>query len=134
MKVLYHSLTKYPLSWLVILIIWIICIIPIPETPLGEVAFIDKWTHVVMYLGLCATIWFEYLRKHQTTDYWKTFWMAFLVPFLMGGLIEIVQANCTGGRRSGDWLDFIADGVGVTIAYLIGILLARFLANRRKDQ
>ena len=46
--------------------------------------------------------------------------ISLLLPVLMGGLIEIVQATCTGGRRSGDWLDFAADGVGAIIGWIIG--------------
>lgn len=51
----------------------------------------------------------------------------------MSGLIEILQANCTGGRRSGEWLDFAANTVGATIGVAIGILLAEILSKRRKD-
>lgn len=58
--------------------------------------------------------------------------IAFVFPLLMGGLIEIAQATCTGGNRSGDWLDFLADGIGAVAATAIGILPARRLANRRK--
>lgn len=47
----------------------------------------------------------------------------------MGGVIEILQAYCTGGRRSGEWLDFAADALGSTIALLIGILLVRCRAK-----
>lgn len=47
----------------------------------------------------------------------------------MSGLIEILQATCTGGRRSGDWLDFAANTVGVTLAAVIGILAARYRAR-----
>ena len=47
----------------------------------------------------------------------------------MGGLIEILQANCTGGMRSGEWMDFIADAVGATIALVIGILLVKYRAK-----
>ena len=47
----------------------------------------------------------------------------------MGGLLEILQANCTGGRRSGEWLDFAANSVGSTLAFVIGILVARYRAR-----
>ena len=50
----------------------------------------------------------------------------------MGGLIEIVQATCTGGNRSGDVTDWLADTVGVVLGQLIGIPLAMWLANRNK--
>ncbi len=51
----------------------------------------------------------------------------------MGGLIEVLQATCTGGMRSGDWLDFAADAVGATAGSAIGILLVWWRATRNKD-
>ena len=60
----------------------------------------------------------------------KLFVWAWLAPVLMSGLIEILQENCTGGRRSGDWLDFAANATGTTLAAVIGILLARCRARR----
>lgn len=50
----------------------------------------------------------------------------------MSGLIEILQATCTGGRRSGDWLDFAANTTGATIGVVTGILLAKCLATCRR--
>lgn len=47
----------------------------------------------------------------------------------MGGLIELLQAYCTGGRRSGEWLDLLADVVGAVLAMIIGMLWARWRAS-----
>ena len=108
MKYSYHLITGYPVSCILIAIIWIICIIPIPETPLSDVKIIDKWTHLAMYGALCISIWAEYLRRHQIIDKGKLFIGGVIAPILMGGLVELTQAYCTGGNRSGDWLDFAA--------------------------
>ena len=54
-----HFIRKYPLSLLICVAIWILCFIDIPETPLDNVSLIDKWTHIVMYLGLCLVLWWE---------------------------------------------------------------------------
>lgn len=82
-----------------------------------------------MYLGTCLTIWIEYLRTHKKLNSGRLFVWTWLAPVLMSGLIEILQATCTGGRRSGDWLDFAANTVGVTLAAVIGILAARYRAR-----
>lgn len=116
---------KYPLSCTCIVIIWVLCFCTTPHTPLDNVAFIDKWTHIAMYLGTCLIIWYEYLRSHKQVRPWRLFVWAWLAPVAMSGLIEILQETCTGGRRSGDWLDFAANSVGVTLAAVIGILAAR---------
>lgn len=116
---------RYPVSCLFIAVIWVLCFCTPPHTPLDNVAFIDKWTHIAMYAGTCLTIWIEYLRSHKVVCLKRLFVWAWLAPVLMSGLIEILQETCTGGRRSGDWLDFAANSVGATLAAVIGILVAR---------
>ena len=112
MKSIWKLCRDYPFSTLCIIVIWILCIIPIPETPLSEVSMIDKWTHLVMYGGLYAL----------------------LLPIVMGGVIELVQAYCTGGTRSGEWLDLAADSLGVLIGQPIGMLLVACHARWRKGR
>ena len=125
---------KYPATSFLIVVIWIICLIPIPENvPLGDVPMMDKWTHFVMYGTLCTVMWWEYLRQHQTKNAGKLFLLAFLAPIVMSGLIELAQAHLTGGNRSGDWLDFAANSIGVVLGNLIGILLAAFRAKVKRD-
>ena len=133
MKYLWHLVTKYPISALLILFTWIISLIPIPETPLNEVRFVDKWTHVTLYLLLALTIGAEFTRHHGRSDRLGRFLAAFVLPIAMGGLVEIVQMTCTGGRRSGDWIDFADDGAGVLTAWIIGMLLAKCLSRGGKD-
>ena len=129
MNNLFHSVTKYPFSTLCILIIWILCFIPIPETPLDNISMIDKWTHIVMYGGTCGVIWLEYLAKHKKVKWNKMIIWTLAAPIFMGGLIEILQKYCTGGMRSGEWSDFLADTIGVVLAFIIGSLLAKCLSK-----
>lgn len=133
MKILYNAINRYPLSCLCLAAIWVLCLIPIPETPLNDIGLIDKWTHFAMYGGLCSILWAEYGFHHDAIDKRKTFLCFVVAPILMGGLIEIVQATCTGGNRSGDIMDWAADTVGVAIGQLIGIPLALFVSRRNKD-
>lgn len=115
---------KYPVSLLLIAAIWVLCFIDVPETPLGDVSLIDKWTHVAMYGVTCGVIWLEYLLRHRRISPRRLFAFAFAAPIIMGGVIELLQAYCTGGRRSGEWLDFAADAAGVILAAGAGTLLA----------
>lgn len=117
---------KYPFSLLCVALVWVLSLTPFfPETPLDEVAFIDKWTHLVMYGGTCSVIWWEYLRSHRTLDYEKLFFWAWLMPVLMSGVLELLQEYCTGGHRNGDWVDFAANTLGVTLAVGVGLLMWR---------
>jgi len=131
-KHLFHLAKNYPISCFYIAVIWILCFMDVPETPLSNVTLMDKWVHILMYAGTCGTIWIEYFRRHEKVNWRRVALLAWLAPTLMGGLIEILQANCTGGRRSGDWLDFAANAIGAALAAVIGILLARCRANRKK--
>lgn len=121
---------RYKITCCILLAIWVLCFMPVPETPLSEVRLMDKWVHILMYLALGLAISYEYCHtNHRQTNGEKLLVYAWLLPSLMGGLIEILQAYCTGGQRSGDWLDLFADVIGATLAVSIGILWARWRAN-----
>ena len=126
-------LRQQPVSILIIVAIWIVCMIPVPETPLDNVKFIDKWTHLVMYGGLVMVVMVEYGRRKQSINKRRLLVGGLLLPVMMGGLVELAQAYLTNGVRSGDWLDFAANSTGALIGALIGIPLARYLATRNKD-
>ena len=128
-----HIIMAYPFATCLILVIWVVCLMPVPETPLNNLTLFDKWMHISMYAVLCLVMWAEYLRRHQKLNKTRLFIGAFLAPLWMGGLIELAQANCTGGNRSGDWLDFVANSIGVVMGNLIGMLLARCFAKGKKD-
>ena len=115
---------KYPVSILLFIIIWILSLTPFfPETPLDDVKFIDKWTHLIMYGGTCSVLWIEYMRSHKTKgSAVKLFLLAWLAPILMSGLLELLQAYATT-TRSGEWLDFAANSLGVTLGAAVGLLL-----------
>lgn len=124
MKKILQYVRKYPLSTLCIVLIWILSLTPFfPETPFDNVSFIDKWTHLIMYGGTTSVIWWEYLRKHRSLDGEKLFFWAWLMPVLMSGLLELLQAYCTAGHRNGDWLDFGANTLGVTLGTAVGLLM-----------
>lgn len=117
---------RYPLSLVCIALIWYLSLwfMP-PESPLNDVKFIDKWTHLVMYGGTCSVIWYEYLRSHKQLNGWRLFLLAWLAPVLMSGLLELVQAYCTTSR-AGEWLDFAANTTGCTLGAAIGMIMHRW--------
>ena len=127
-----HIIMAYPFATCLILVIWVVCLMPVPETPLNNLTLFDKWVHISMYAVLCLVMWAEYLRHHEKLNKTRLFIGVFLAPLLMGGLIELAQANCTGGNRSGDWLDFAANSIGVVMGNLIGMLLAKRLSKDKK--
>jgi VanZ family protein len=127
MKFLFQDIRKYPLSSACIALIWILSLIPFfPETPLDNVEFIDKWVHILMYGGTFTVLWIEYRFKHKSADYEKLFFWAWLMPIVMSGIIELLQEYCTFGHRNGDWIDLLANTVGVTLAAVFGLVILQF--------
>lgn len=134
---------SYPFTWLVVLAIHILCLFPVPETPLSDIAFIDKWTHLVMYGGLCLTIWYEVFLHHgmkplihlnqvkTETLNWRHLRIGALwLPIYLGAHIEVLQATCTHGTRSGDVIDWLADTLGVLIAWVLARVVVRCLRKK----
>ncbi len=127
-------LKKFPLTAVCLVVIWYLCFFTPPKTSLDKVPLMDKWTHCIMYAGITGVFWFEYwrstlkgfeiLRKMQL-------FIAIICPILMSGLIELLQAYCTGGRRSGEWLDVAANTIGVFLGFFIGnVILKRWILKK----
>ena len=126
-------LISYSLSVLCVAVIWTVCLIDIPETPVSDVRLIDKWAHVSMYLVLGLLIGMEHLRSSEgrRATGRMLFSLVWVMPVIMSGVIEILQACCTGGRRSGDWLDFIANAIGSPITLIIPLLVTTPKTKKR---
>ncbi|MGM9707710.1 MAG: VanZ family protein [Prevotella sp.] len=123
----FQLVRRYPLTTICMLLIWYLSFFTPPKTELDEVAFIDKWVHIIMYGGTCVVMWGEYLRRHKPVTQWgRLLFLAWLSPILMSGLIELLQAYCTGGTRSGDWIDLAANAIGVTMAAVLGMVVTAF--------
>ena len=134
MQIIVQYIKKYPFSVICVSLVWILSLLPsFPETPLDNVALIDKWVHFIMYGGTCLVIWVEYVLKHKSPDYEKLFFWAWLLPVIMGGVLELLQAYCTTTRK-GDWLDFAANSTGVTLAGIAGLIgtIAYYRFQREK--
>ena len=116
-------LHRYPFTILLGVIIILLSLLPMPEIKLAEdVPLADKWTHMVMYGALTLVIWFDYRRAHKRLDALRLLLFAFLAPIAMGGILELLQAYCTT-CRSGEWLDFLANSIGVCIGTIVGLLM-----------
>ena len=91
----------------------------------------DKLVHTLLFLALSGVLFFDntsYLRLPISKM--RILFASFLFPVAIGGLIEILQAYLTT-TRSGDWFDFIFDGLGAFLGLGIALLINPFIAKRR---
>ena len=118
---------RYFLSILIILVVVVLSLAPMPEFPkLGDIPLWDKWVHFVMYGVLSLCVWWDIYHVRRTYDFTpKDLRRTTFYPIVFGGLIELVQRYCTNGFRSGDWIDFIANTIGVVLGFIIGFYIVR---------
>lgn len=120
---LHKYLRRYPIALLVAICIVLLSVLPIPDMKVDvHVPLADKWTHMVMYGMLTLIIWLEYRRSHRYWDTWKLLLFAFVAPIVMGGALELIQAYLTS-CRSGEWMDFAANTIGVCAGTVLGFVI-----------
>lgn len=117
MEKILQLLRKFPMSTGMSVAILIVSLIAIPDTPLKDITLIDKWAHIGLYAALGLIIAHEYFHNHKHVTRKGMFLGIWLLPTLLGGVTEVLQAYCTNGNRNGEWLDFVANIVGSTLAY-----------------
>jgi VanZ family protein len=87
----------------------------------------DKLVHLLMFLGLSGTVFFDntkYLRKQISRR--RIILGSFLLPTLISGGIELLQEYFTP-YRTGDWRDFLYDGIGAFLGLVICLAINRRL-------
>ena len=128
------KLRQYIVSVLVTLSIIVLSTLPIPEdAPMSDVPLIDKWVHMVMYMGLVLAMWFDHVVRSEKKAKGKHFLFMFLYATLLGGLMELVQAYLTT-CRSGDLIDFEADAIGAAIGVGLTLFVNKLWAEKTSVQ
>ena len=127
------QIRNYKYSILVALAIIILSTIPVPEVkPLEEVPLIDKWVHFLMYADLSASMWLDRKLLHLPISA-SYFILMLLLPSLLGGLLELVQAYLTT-CRSGEWLDAVADAIGAVIGTVVCYFISLIWEKKTSTQ
>ena len=125
-----YYLKKYPLTLLTIAVILYLSFFKPPQTDTVQIPGLDKLAHTCMYGGLCFLLWIEYLRIHRSINWRRMFTRGILFPIALSGVIELLQAYCTG-HRGGEWLDFAANSLGVILAALVGFYILQPIFRKR---
>lgn len=116
---LLRLLRTYPLTLLCAVLVWYLCLLKPPSLRITHFVGSDKVAHVLMYLGLCGTLWWEYLRGPDQLSVARRVVCFVCLPVLMSGLIELLQEYATR-HRSGDWYDLAANTLGILMAAALG--------------
>ena len=136
---MFPIIKKYPVTLALASAIICACLLPIPDVPAAaNVPLFDKWTHMLMYAGLCTALWTEYWRCHQHASVshhlrqraGHLMLTAMLEPLTLSGMLELLQAYGTT-YRSGEWLDFAANAIGVALGTIVGIVLGRIVRPKK---
>ena len=122
-------LRRYPLTLLVLAAILCLSLMPIPEVKQMEnIPLMDKWTHMVMYGTLTLVMWLELRRAHASWPVAK--WLLALAgPVAVGAAMELAQAYLTT-YRSGEWLDLLANTIGVCIGAATALAVIRLFPGK----
>ena len=88
---------------------------------------IDKVVHLLMYAGFAFACLWGYRKQFVSNGSAyrkKAIILALVISIAYGGLTEIMQEYLVP-KRTGDWLDFLADSIGTGIGVLIFYLFFR---------
>ena len=137
------ALRRYPLSLILTLLVVVASLYPLsfPEL-VRDVPFYDKWGHFLMYGVLTLIIWAEYAHSHRRPgcsvprslpahSWWMLVLLGIIAPCMLGGVLEILQSTITT-TRSGEWMDFLADSVGVLLGSAVAVTLFYILRARQR--
>ena len=123
--------TTYPLTILILAIILFLSLFNPPETEIKTITNIDKLAHLCMYGGFELILWGEYLKHHNTLSGKKLVLLAIVAPILYSGSMELAQLYLTN-NRSGEWMDMVANTIGVITGAAAGYFVIRPILWRKK--
>ena len=109
-------LQKYWKSFVIAAIILYGCILRTPHYTLPPINNGDKYVHLLAYAILAGVLMFDHYKANLHT--YKSWLLTLIIPTIYGGAIELIQ-KWWCYPRTGDWYDWAADCVGITIGATI---------------
>ena len=91
-------------------------LLPQEALPKNLLSLNDKLLHISIYFFTATLIYLGQLRYNFSNRFFrKQLWAVFVLCLIYGGVIEILQHYLVENRH-GEWLDFLANGLGAQIA------------------
>lgn len=122
----WHKALIYKESAIVALLILYASLLRAPHFHLPQVAFADKWSHLLAYAVLGSVLTLNMIRDKVGKRWLRT--VGLIAPIAYGGLIEILQGTFFQPRTA-DWLDWLADIIGTVIG--TGLVMVIWQARKR---
>lgn len=94
-----------------------------PSISLPYVIGLDKWIHAIMYLVLTLTLLWDSQQRP------KLWWIVGVFSAIFGGFIEVLQEQFFY-PRTGDWMDWLADCIGVIVAIIVWLIGVKWYEKR----
>jgi VanZ family protein len=86
----------------------------------------DKLAHVLIYFGLAVVLIYEYRQHKKDNIHSLSFvFVCLFFPIILGGIIEILQEYFFS-PRTGSWLDWFSNILGVLFGWLLMTLLKKY--------
>ena len=109
-------------------IIWLLTIVVgsfMSASKVPSVAISDKGIHFIFY-AIFAILFYIPLRVNTKRSFSlvTTIKLVIIIGFVLGSVIELVQQNLIVGR-SGEYLDLLANSIGLLIGVIISEVLYR---------
>lgn len=113
-----------------VLLITLLSAIPGDRIDLPPIWNIDKYLHMMVYFVQCASIALGYrIYYGKDLPLNRMLIVSLVLSIAMGGLLEILQ-EYVFIKRSGDYLDFLANSLGAIAAAFLSYV---FLKNPEKQ-
>ena len=120
---LWRKVIGYWKSIVVLSAIAYISLLREPSISLPYVIGMDKWIHAIMYLVLTLTLLWDSQQRP------KLWWIVGVFSAIFGGFIEVLQEQFFY-PRTGDWMDWLADCMGVIVAIIVWLIGVKWYEKR----
>lgn len=120
---LWRKVIGYWKSILVLSAIAYLSLLREPSISLPYVISMDKWIHAIMYLVLTLTLLWDSQQRP------KLWWIVGVFSAIFGGFIEVLQEQFFY-PRTGDWMDWLADCIGVIVAIIVWLIGVKWYEKR----
>ncbi len=105
-----------PVTFIFLILISFLSLYPLPKLP--DIQGNDKFHHLFAYFLLALPTG---LKKPEK-------WVFYILIFVIfGGILEILQPYV---NRFGEWLDFLANTLGVTFGLITGLIFKNFVLTK----